>query len=67
MKKKIELESYSQFMKEIKELYGNVKMIWFNDHRSMWTVEYENGISDDEFETLEDTMEFLKLESMQVD
>lgn len=60
------LDSYGQEMEEIKEYAPNVEDIYFSDHLGSWIVTYKDKrLRDDEFETKEQALEFIKSESSQ--
>lgn len=54
---------YRQEMAEINEYAPNVEDIYYSDHLGVWIVTYKNGIEDDEFDTKEQALEFIRTES----
>ncbi len=57
--------SYRQEMAEINELAPNVEDIYYSDHLGVWFVTYKSGLDDNEFDTKQEALEFIKSESLQ--
>jgi hypothetical protein len=59
------IASHEQEILEIKEAFGatNIKGFFYSEHRGQWALQYNNGLTDDEFDTKAGLIEFIKSES----
>lgn len=55
--------SYRQEMEEINEFAPNVDDIYYSDHLGAWFVTWKNGNVDNEFDTKQEALDFIRSES----